>query len=54
MNGQYRIVQLIFVCSCTSVALIVFLGRVYNAAMCWLAQAMRPSATEATQHATEL
>ena len=25
MNGQYRIVQLIFVCICTSVALIVFL-----------------------------
>ena len=47
MNGQYRIVQLIFVCIRTSVALIVFLDRVYNVVVCWLAQAKRRSATEA-------
>ena len=33
MNGQYRIVQLIFVCICTSAALIVFWDHVYNVAV---------------------
>jgi len=49
MSGQYRIVQLIFVCICTSIALIVFWDRVYNVAVCWLAQAKRPNATEAAR-----
>ena len=49
MNGQYHIVQLIFVCIRTSVALIVFLDRVYNVVVCWLAHAKRFNATEAAR-----
>ena len=50
MNGQYHIVQLIFVCISTSVALIVFLeDRLYNVAVYWLAQVKRLSAAEAAR-----
>ena len=50
MNGQYRIVQLVFVCIRTSIALIFFcLDRVYNVVVCWLAHAKRFNATEAAR-----